>query len=150
LIRFLVDTSILIRLANRTDQFFPTADRAVAELHQRGDTLHITPQNLIEFRNVATRPSAVNGLGMSAVAAAGHATTFEAAFPLLPDTPDIYSAWKALVQALGVIGKRVHDARLAAVCHVHGVTHLLTFNVANFTGLAAFGPGVVVVHPANV
>jgi len=31
-------------------------------------------------------------------------------FRLLPDTPDIYRAWKTLVGALGVIGKRVHDA----------------------------------------
>ena len=75
---------------------------------------------------------------------------FEATFPLLPETPDIYPAWKALVQALGVIGKQVHDERLVAVCHVQAVTHLLTFNVAHFVRLAAFGPGVVVVDPANV
>jgi hypothetical protein len=40
--------------------------------------------------------------------------------------------------------------RLVAVCHVHGVTQLLTFNVAHFVRLAAFGPGVVVVDPASV
>jgi hypothetical protein len=44
----------------------------------------------------------------------------------------------------------VHDARLVAVCHVHGVKNLLTFNVAHFARLAAFGPGVVVVDPATV
>ena len=59
---------------------------------------------------------------------------------MLPETPDIYPAWKALVGALGVIGKRVHDARLVAVCHVHAVTHLLTFNVGHFMGMAQFGP----------
>jgi len=32
------------------------------------------------------------------------AATFEARFPLLAETPDIYPAWKALVVALGVIG----------------------------------------------
>jgi hypothetical protein len=71
-------------------------------------------------------------------------------FPLLAETPDIYPAWKALVGALGVIGKQVHDARLVAVCHVHAVTHLLTFNVGHFTRLAGFGPGVAVVDPASV
>jgi hypothetical protein len=49
-----------------------------------------------------------------------------------------------------VIGKQVHDARLLAVCHVHGVTHLLTFNVAHFNRMAGFGPGVEVVSPATV
>ena len=69
---------------------------------------------------------------------------------MLADTPDIYTSWKALVGALGVIGKQVHDARLVAVCHVHQVTHLLTFNVAHFRSMASFGPGLVVIDPANV
>jgi len=63
---------------------------------------------------------------------------------------DIFSAWKSLVSALGVIGKQVHDARLMAVCHTHGMTHLLTFNVGHFVRMAGFGPGVVIVDPANV
>ena len=110
----------------------------------------MTPQVLIEFRNFATRPTAVNGLGLSAVDTEAQAATFEARFPLLPETPGLYPAWKAVVSALGVIGKRVHDARLVPVCHVHGVTHLLTFNIAHFVGMAAFGPGVIVVDQASV
>jgi predicted nucleic acid-binding protein len=129
---------------------YPIADWAVVELHRRGETLHLTPQNLIEFRNVATRPPAVNGLGLSTVAAETNAADFEALFPLLTATPDIYPRWKTLVEALGVVGKRVHDARLVAVCHVHGVTHLLTFNTAHFTTLVSFAPGFVVVDPSSV
>src|SRR5204862_955770 len=124
----LVDTSILGRLANIADPGHPIATHATLELHRRGDSLRMTPQNLIEFWNSATRPLAANGLGMSSAEAATHAARFEAAFPLLPETPDIFPAWKAIVQSLGIIGKQVHDARLVAVCHVHGVTHLLTFN----------------------
>ena len=147
---FLLDTSILGRLANNADPAFPVADRAVTELHRRGELLHLTAQNLIEFRNVATRPTAVNGLGLTTSAAEAKAADFEVLFPLLTETPDIYPAWKTLVAAAGVIGKQVHDARLVAVCHVHGVTHLLTFNVAHFAPLATYGPGITVVHPANV
>lgn len=146
----LLDTSVLGRLANRADAFHPVAVAAVAELHRRGEAMHLTPQNLIEFRNFATRPLGVNGLGLSAVAAEGLAAAFEASFPLLHDTPDIYPAWKALVAALGVVGKQVHDARLVAVCHAHAVTHLLTFNVSHFVRMAAFGPGIVVIDPATV
>jgi predicted nucleic acid-binding protein len=112
--------------------------------------LHITPQVLVEFRSVATRPVAVNGLGLSVMDTETQAATFEARFPLLAETPDVYPAWKALVGALGVIGKQVHDARLVAVCHVHGVTYLLTFNVSHFVRMAGFGPGLVVVDPAKV
>jgi predicted nucleic acid-binding protein len=147
---FLVDTSVLGRLANRADLTHPAATAAVAELHRRGEVLHITAQNLVEFRNFATRPVRVNGLGLAAPTAEGLAATFEAAFPLLAETSDIYPAWKAIVEVLGVVGKRVHDARLVAVCHVHAVTHLLTFNVAHFVRMAGFGPGVVVIDPATV
>src|SRR4051812_38497174 len=147
---YLLDTSILARLANTADAFHAVATRAVLELHRRGEVLHLTAQVLVEFRNVATRPAAVNGLGLSAVDAEALAATFKARFPLLAETPDVYPAWKALAAALGVVGKQVHDARLAAVCHVHAVTHVLTFNVAHFARLAGFGPGLVVIDPATV
>jgi predicted nucleic acid-binding protein len=149
-VSFLVDTSILVRLANRADPSYSVADRAVVELHLRGEVLHLTPQNLIEFRNVATQPVDVNGLGLSPAAAETKAASFETLFPLLSETPDIYRAWKALVAGAGVIGKQVHDARLVAVCHIYRIGHLLTFNAAHFAPLASFGPGIAVVHPARV
>jgi predicted nucleic acid-binding protein len=144
---YLVDTNIL---ANAADAQHAVASRAVVELHRRGEALHVTPQVLIAFRSLATRPKAQNGLGLSVVDAEAQAAGFEASFPLLADTPDIYPAWKALVGAFGVIGKRVHDARLVAVCHVHAVTHLLTLNVSDFAGMAGFGPAVIVVDAASV
>ena len=147
---YLVDTSVLVRLANAVDARHAVAAHAVLELHRHGEVLHVTSQVLVEFRNVATRPVAVNGLGLSPVDAEAQAAAFEGTFPLLPETPDIYPAWKALVAALGVIGKRVHDARLVAVCHVHALTHVLTFNVTHFTGMSGFGSGLVVVDPASV
>jgi predicted nucleic acid-binding protein len=147
-VAYLIDTSVLVRLANTVDVSYPIALRAVVELHRRAGVLHVTPQNLIEFRNAATRPTAVNGLGLTAAEA--KASAFEVTFPLLTEIPDIYPAWKALVGALGVIGKQVYDARLVAICHVYGISHLLTFNVSHFTRLAKIGPGIVVVEPANV
>ncbi len=147
---YLIDTSVLGRLANSTDTFYPIAVQTLLTLHRRGEIVHTTPQNLVEFRNIATRPIVVNGLGLSLTDAEAKAATFEVVFPLLAETPDIYPAWKALVQAAGVIGKQVHDARLVAVCHVYGITHLLTFNVGHFTRLGNFGPGVVIVDPSSV
>jgi predicted nucleic acid-binding protein len=147
---YLLDTNVLVRLANTADTRHAVAARTVVELHRRGEVLHVTPQVLIEFRNVATRPAAQNGLGLSTVDAETQAAGVEATFPLLGETPDIFPAWKALVSALGVIGKQVHDARLVAVCHAHRVTHLLTFNVSHFARMAGAGPGIVVVDPVTV
>jgi len=147
---YLIDTNVLIRLANTADAAHGVAADSVAELHRRGELLHITPQNLVEFRSVATRPLAVNGLGLTAGEAEVKAAAFEAAFPLLPETPDIFPAWKALVESLGVVGKQVHDARLVAVCLAHKVSHLLTFDGSHFARMGAVGPGVVIVDPASV
>lgn len=147
---YLVDTSVLARLANTADPFYAVAARAILELHRGAETLHITAQNLVEFRNMATRPKALNGLGLSMIEAEAKATVFEATFPLVEETPGIYPAWKALVYGLGVVGKQVHDARLVAVCHVHAITHLLTFNVSHFARMAGFGSGLVVVDPSTI
>jgi predicted nucleic acid-binding protein len=147
---YLVDTSVLARLANSADVSYPIAVRAVVELHRRGEVLHMAPQNVVEFRSVATRPVSANGLGLSAAEATSKISIFESAFPLLDETARIYPAWKALVEAVGVISKQVHDARLVAICHVHGVSHLLSFNAVHFTRLSTFGPGIIVVEPASV
>src|SRR5713226_70303 len=82
---YLVETSILARLANTSDVYYPVATRAVLILHHQGESLRTSPQNLIEFRNCATRPANVNGLGLPHVGAddasllpeAGHAIRIE-------------------------------------------------------------------------
>jgi predicted nucleic acid-binding protein len=149
-VAYLVDTSILVRLANAADARHQIAARAVFVLHQRGEALHLTAQNLIEFRNVATRPVSLNGLGLTPAEAERKTALYETRFPLLDETPTIYPTWKTLVTSLGIIGKQVHDARLVAVCHVHKVSHLLTFNVGHFSRYAGFPPGIVVVDPGTV
>src|SRR3954447_2098707 len=107
----LLDTNILVRLANSADARHALAAHAVLELHRRGETLHITPQILIEFRNVATRPVARNGLGLSQADAENRADGFEKSLQLLVENPDIFPAWKALVGACRVIGQRGHEPR---------------------------------------
>lgn len=143
---YLADTNLLVRLANSRNPAHPVAAWAVDELHRQGESICIAPQILIEFRAVATRLVASNGLGLSAVEAENKSAEFEAIFPLLQETPAIFPAWKDLVAAAGVM----HDARLIAVCHAHGVTHLLTFNGMHFRRLAGFGPGIEVVDPAEI
>ena len=146
----LTDSNILVRLADATDPQHPIARRAVDELRRRGWALQVCPQNLIEFRGAATRPKAVNGLGLTAAEAGAAQARFQAEFPLLPDTPDIFPRWEVLVASLGVIGKQVHDARLLAVCQAHQVDAVLTFNITHFRRLAAGVPGLAVLDPAAV
>ena len=148
--RYLVDTNVLVRLANTDDPQYQVASDLIQAINESGAILQVTPQVLVEFRAVATRPKAANGLGLSGAQAEAKASKFERMFPLLEETPAIFPLWKALVAAEGVIGKQVHDARLVAVCHAHRVTHLLTFNGGHFARLSRFGPGVEVVDPSKV
>lgn len=101
----LIETNVFVRLANHADPQYQIADNAIPKLTQRGEELRSTPQSFIEFRSVVTRPANVNGLGLSSADSEALAATFEASFPVLPDTPDIFPAWKTLVSAGGVVGK---------------------------------------------
>jgi hypothetical protein len=92
----------------------------------------------------------VNGLGLAASTVEVMSADFELLFSLLPETPNIYPAWKSLVSQAGVIGKQVHDARLVAVCRVHKLSHLMTFNTAHFVPLARLQPNLDVLHPASL
>ena len=72
---------------------------------------------------------------------------FESLFPVVPDTPDIYPAWKSLANISAATGKQVHDVRLIAICKVHNIERILTFNVQHFLRFAAFVPGISIVAP---
>src|SRR5262249_8150091 len=102
------------------------------------------------FRNVATRPVALNGLGRSAAEAEQFMAEFVRDYLLLEEDRTLFAIWQRIVQTIGVIGKQVHDARLVAVCHLCGVSHILTFNIRDFTRFAALPPGLTVVDPATV
>jgi predicted nucleic acid-binding protein len=143
---YLLDTNILLRWVQPTDPVHGVATASVKELLRRGESLFVTPQNYIEFWGVATRPAAVNGLGMSPAQAAVEVQQLEALFPLLPDTPAVYPAWRQIVLSAGVSGAQVHDARLVAVMRAHGITHVMTLNPADFQRFA----GIAVVRPQDV
>ena len=143
---WLADTNILLRLAASSGPDYDPVRRAVQTLLARGDRLCYTPQNLVEFWNVATRPADRNGFGLSPAETDTRARLIESAFLLLPDSEAVHAEWRRLVIRHAVIGVQVHDARLAASMVVHGIRNLLTLNGRDF----ARYPGIVVVSPASV
>lgn len=147
---YLIDTPLLLRIVNSADVQNIVAETAIETLRQQGEVLHIAPQNLVEFRNGATRPVEVNGLGLSPSVVEAQAEEFEMKFRLLQETPKIYPAWKALAGAAGVIGKQVHDAQLVAICQVYGVSQILSCNVRHFARLVEFTPGITIIDPADL
>ena len=142
----LLDTNILLRLANAGDPQHGTARAAVGKLAAAGERLCYVPQCAYEYFVVATRPVAVNGLGVDPWRAAAEISAWVNRFHLLPDDVDIYRSWLALIGAHPVRGRPAHDARLVAAMIRHGVPRILTFNGRDF----ARYPAATVIDPATV
>ncbi len=145
---YLIDTNVLLRLLHRGDPRNAPVRAALRTLRANGHEWRATPQTFAEFWNASTRPRARNGFGLTPAQAAAFLRVAERIVPLLPDSPAVYPEWKRLVVNFGVSGVQVHDARLAAAMLVHNVTHVLTFNSADFNRYAA--EGIVAVEPAEV
>jgi predicted nucleic acid-binding protein len=129
---YLVDTNVLLRFSIREHPLNATVRAALRKLLTDRHELKITPQNCIEFGNVATRPLARNGFGLPLAETQRSLRRIERLFSLLLDQPETYSEWRELVVKFGVSGIQVHDARLVAVMNVNRITHILTFNTTDF------------------
>ena len=142
-----VDTNLFVGAIQTYDSSLrATARRAFASLHRRGEALCCFPQNLIEFWNVATRPANSNGLGLSPEQADNYLDRFQRLAPALPETPDLFPAWRQIVFKHRVHGIHVHDARIVAAMTINGVNLLLTFDKNDFKRYQA----ITVLDPVNL
>ncbi|MFT3745931.1 MAG: PIN domain-containing protein [Pyrinomonadaceae bacterium] len=144
--RILADTNVLLRIAEPSQADHLIAVNALVSLAAKYGKTCVLAQNLIEFWNVATRPSDNNGFGWTSATTFAEVTRLESIFTVLPDTPDIYLRWKSVVVTNSVLGKNVHDARIAAATDVHQISKLLTFNGKDFK---RFG-NVEVIDPHSI
>ena len=142
----LIDTNILLRIASRSDPQHNLTDAALLRLAMASATFYYTHQNIAELWNVITRPIARNGFGLTGAEAYRQVRAIEGGMTFLPDSEAVYSEWRRIVVAYGVSGVQVHDARLAATMYVHGVSHILTFNVTDFSRFS----GLTAVHPSTI
>jgi predicted nucleic acid-binding protein len=141
----LLDTNVLLYLANPAAPEHASAKAAVARLLMGDERPVIAPQVLFEFWSVATRPAAANGLGWSVAQARAEVETIRARFFLVEEPPAVVDLWLDLVVAHGLKGKRIHDAHLLATMKANGVARLLTFNAADFPaqpGVSVLTPGI--------
>ena len=144
--RVLLDSNILLRWVEpyEPDQIIVAAalDRLV---HSSADLCY-TSQNLGEFWNTLTRPSNRNGYGLSPKEANRRAIPIESRLQLLPDSIAVHQEWRKLLVTHNVSGVQVHDARLVAAMHIHGVKRILTFNNRDFARFT----DIEVIHPADL
>lgn len=144
--KYLIDTNLLLRSLETTHSMHSVAENAILKLLEHDEHLGIVPQNIFELWNVCTRPLESNGLGYTSEKTAGAVKRFERDFVLHLDKPEIYSVWKDLVKRYQVRGVKIHDTRLVAACLIHGLSHVLTFNVKDFKRFTE----ITAVHPEQI
>jgi predicted nucleic acid-binding protein len=143
---FVLDSNILLRMAQTAHPLHAETTQASADLLRRGEIVHIIPQTLYEFWSVATREIQYNGLGLSISDAQIELARLRTIFSFLPDTSAIFPEWERLVTLHGVKGRDSHDTRIVAAMHIHHVTHLLTYNKDDFKRFSS----VTVLSPAEI
>ena len=137
-----IDTNVLVYSTAETAPFHQQARAALAREAASGP-LAISRQVLREYLATVTRPQTWSR-ALTLAEAFEDAAAFVRRFTVLEDGP---AAWDRLVElsrAFAFGGKQVHDANLVATMLAHGVTRLLTFNVADFR---RFGAVIEVVVP---
>jgi predicted nucleic acid-binding protein len=146
---YLLDTGILLRVADRQDAQHELVSRAVRLLISHQEELVITTQNVAEFCNVATRPVVNNGLGLSpADAIKLLEDDIEPLCAILLETDELYDELKRLVDRYSVTGKQVHDARLVAMMLEWQIENVLTLNDRDFRRYAP--EGITIVTPTSI
>lgn len=93
-----------------------------------------------------TRPVARNGLGLSVADAEREVRAIESGMTFLAGGESVYREWRRIIVQHSITGVQVHDARLAAVMYVYGISRVLTLNVADFSRFS----GLNALHPSAV
>ena len=140
---YLADSNILTALSQKHSSQYLFVKKVMAACRKDKENIFVFPQNLIEFWAVATRPIEVNGLNLSTEKTTIEVRKFLQNFNFVPELPNLYNEWERLVQKYQVKGKNVHDARIVAAMSQYRITHLLTFNVKDFSRY----DGITVVDP---
>lgn len=144
--RVLADTNLWLRAADPDAKQHLVALDALKALVTQGHLVCLSPQVLMEYWAVATRPKDANGFGWDTKKAGLEIEQLRDSYPFLIDREEIFPLWFELVRDHEIKGKRTHDTRIAAVMAAHRVEYLLSFNGGDF---ATF-PHVRVLDPTAV
>ena len=142
----MVDTNVLVSATNtaRLDHLASrnVFDRALTE----GIHLCTCGQILREYLVVATRPVAVNGLGLDLDASLRNLSWFRRRLVFFPETEEVYQTLVSLARNRGLRGKHLHDGNIAALMSYSGISYLVTNNPGDFSAI----PDITLLAPEEI
>ncbi len=122
-----VDTNILVPAFMQNHPNHPTAARVLVDLATAPAAWAIPWPCIHEFLRITTNARIFNPTASTAQAIEQIGVWCDSPSVLLiGESPRHLSTLASVLAGGGVIGARIHDARIAAICLDHGVTHLLS------------------------
>ncbi|MBS0525318.1 MAG: PIN domain-containing protein [Proteobacteria bacterium] len=138
-----VDTNILIYAHREDSPFHRQAAACVAGLAEGSATWALPWPCLHEFMAIATHPRIYSPPStLDEALSQVDAWLASPTVTLLAESPDHWQMLRALLLAGRVVGPRVHDGRVAALCRQHGVRELWTVDrdFSRFSGVTTVNP----------
>ena len=130
-----VDTNVLVYASRTRAASYPRAIAWLRQARDDGRALWVSRQVLREYLAVVTRPQAdLPILPMSAARA--DVEGFLRDFNVAEDGPQVTAVLLQLLARYPASGRQIHDANIVATMLAHGLSRLLTFNVADFRRFA--------------
>jgi hypothetical protein len=132
-----IDSNILVHSHRRDSPWHEPALQRVRNLAEGTGAWAIPWPCIHEFINIVTHPRIYRPpTTLDEALAQVDAWLASPSIVLLGEGPDHWSTLSSLARSSRVVGPRVHDARIAAICMDHGVRELWTAD-RDFSGFPA-------------
>lgn len=138
-----IDTNILVYAHRKDSPFYATAAQAVRDLAEGGASWAIAWPCLHEFLAIVTHPKIYKPATPLAKALAQIDTWLESpSLQLLHENSDYWFNLKDVVSSSQVVGGKIHDARIAAICLYNNVKTLWSVDrdFSRFKDLTVINP----------
>lgn len=120
-----VDTNVLVAAHRRDSEFHAAARPALKQLAESRAPWAIPWPCVHEFLSIVTHPRIFTVPSTTSEATAQVDAWLESpSVVLLSEDGSYWSTLRDLVQAAKIVGPRIHDARIAALCLRHGIQEL--------------------------
>jgi predicted nucleic acid-binding protein len=127
-----LDTNVLLTATDESRAHHGTARQLLAKGRSAGLHGAVSGQIIREYLVVATRPVAVNGLGLTTADAIRNMEQFTRRVAFCDETEATSVRLRGLVRMHDLAGKAIHDANVVAAMACHGIQRLVTENPEDF------------------